>query len=337
MGQQATGAEDIVNKNDEVHADEHVDEDDHDAPKFTVIFWVLVMIAAFVLLVIYAVVKVDKSDCDHGTALPGDVTAPDDPDFGDVISMIYGYVPYVIGLVVCVLVFYRKTMWPVLILLLAGLIVIINEGFFKRVISQDRPDGSCLHSKGMPSSHAELSVGFFLYFHLECIFKPALTSTSYWTREHKIIVCGLTWFLLLPVPFTRVQLEDHSWEQVGVGALIGCSVAVGWYCLLNFWAYKHLDKVANLIGKCPCCKCCAPLRDGLFHGFTNDYYPAPPNEYVKKKQIKLRNYQEAQADVSEVQQSPSDVQTPKGKSTLLEKAATQSTEQSDEPGAGEQL
>merc|ERR1711957_1029387 len=95
MGQQATGAEDIVNKNDEVHADEHVDEDDHDAPKFTAIFWVLVMIAAFVLLVIYAVVKVDKSDCDHGTALP-----------------------YVIGQVVCVLVFYRKTMWPVLILLL---------------------------------------------------------------------------------------------------------------------------------------------------------------------------------------------------------------------------
>ena len=70
------------------------------------------------------------------------MTAPDDPDFGDVISMIYGYVPYVIGLVVCVLVvrlllreraldspccwgqFYRKTMWPVLILLLAGLIVV---------------------------------------------------------------------------------------------------------------------------------------------------------------------------------------------------------------------
>lgn len=231
-------------------------------------------------------------------------------------------------------------MWPLLILLMAGLIVIINEGFFKRVISQDRPDGSCLHSKGMPSSHAELSVGFWFYFHLECIFKPGLTSTSYWTKEHKIIVCGLVWLLLLPVPFTRVQLEDHSWAQVGIGALIGCSVAVGWYLLLNCWAFKHLDRVADLIGKCPCCKCCAPLRDGLFHGFINDYYPKPPKEKEKKNQTKLRaekfHTQEVRAEVErkrirgefEVQQPqrmqqspPSDVQTPTGRATLLTQPA----------------
>ena len=62
----------------------------------------------------YFVVKVNKSDCADGTALPGepillpkvehinadkyrsgDVTAPDDPSFGEVICVIYGFVPYV--------------------------------------------------------------------------------------------------------------------------------------------------------------------------------------------------------------------------------------------------
>ena len=62
---------------------------------------------------------------------------------------------------------FMRRMWPLQMLLLAGVIVILNEGVFKRIIKQDRPSESCLHSKGMPSSHAELSIGFWLYLHLE--------------------------------------------------------------------------------------------------------------------------------------------------------------------------
>ena len=47
------------------------------------------------------------------------------------------------------------------------LLQVMNEGIIKRLVQQDRPSGSCLHSKGMPSSHAELSVAFWFYGHLE--------------------------------------------------------------------------------------------------------------------------------------------------------------------------
>lgn len=94
----------------------------------------------------------------------GDVTAPDSPNFGEVLAIIWGYIPYVCG-ALCVLALVhpglgtthminlpvqivKKTMWPLALLCVAGVIVIVNEGVVKRVVSQDRPDGSCLESKG---------------------------------------------------------------------------------------------------------------------------------------------------------------------------------------------
>ena len=34
----------------------------------------------------------------HGELLAGDVTVPSDPDFGEIISVGYGFMPYLLGL-----------------------------------------------------------------------------------------------------------------------------------------------------------------------------------------------------------------------------------------------
>eukprot|EP00658_Telonema_sp_P-2_P008509 TRINITY_DN13212_c0_g1_i1.p1 TRINITY_DN13212_c0_g1~~TRINITY_DN13212_c0_g1_i1.p1 ORF type:complete len:379 (+),score=87.02 TRINITY_DN13212_c0_g1_i1:250-1386(+) len=259
------------------------EEEEEGSFTWHVLFWVLMSFAGLVLGVIYLVVKSSDDDCNHGTALPGDVTAPDDIDFADVVSIIYGYVPYVCGLACLVILFWRRTMWPLLLLLVGSVIVVLNEGLFKRVIAQDRPSGSCIHSKGMPSSHATLAITYWVLFNLEVLLKPHVTSTSSWTLHSKAAVLVAAWVLLLPVPFTRVVLKDHSWAQIGVGALIGTCVAVGWYLVLSYWAYKRLDKISDYLGKCKCC-----WGQGLFHHFTNDYYPPPPPDFRSSNQQDLR-------------------------------------------------
>merc|ERR1711907_436243 len=110
----------------------------------SVLFWSIMIVAALILGIIYFIVKTGKSHCPWGTALPGDVTAPDDPNFGEVLAIIWSFLPYAMGLICVVDLFRRRTIWPLTLLLMAAMIVVVNEGFFKRVISQDRPSKSCL-------------------------------------------------------------------------------------------------------------------------------------------------------------------------------------------------
>jgi len=243
-----------------------------------VVFWGFVTAGALAGVTVYAVHKLNKDNCAHGTGLPGDVTAPSDPNIGEMVSIAYGFFPYVLGLVCLVEVFRRQTVWPLQLVCMAVVIVLLNEAVVKRLVSQDRPSGSCLHSKGMPSSHAELSIGFWFLFHLEVGTKwhSGLTANycslvsswkeglQPWPAWRNVVVLLLVDILLLPVPFTRVVLHDHSWAQVGVGALLGCVVASCWYCLLNFWLYKHLESLSEFL-QCNSC--------GLLWRFKNDYLP----------------------------------------------------------------
>jgi len=258
------------------------EEKPHHASRIVIAFWILLCCTAFVLGIVYFIVKVNKSDCDDGTALPGDVTAPDSPNFGQVLAVMYGFVPYMCLLGCVVELFRRRSLWPILLMMMGACIVFVNEGIIKRIVSQDRPSGSCLESKGMPSSHAALATAYFVNLHLELIFKPQPSSTSLaWTVVHKAVVGALLWAMLFPVPFTRVALHDHSWAQIGVGALVGLCVGVGWFLFLTYYLYKHLDAISDLIGSCKCC-----WGEGLFHHFVNDYFPVP--EAASCNQSELR-------------------------------------------------
>ena len=155
-----------------------------------------------------------KDDCDHGTALPGSITVPDNTTVLQWLAIVWSFLPYLLGVLVTLYVFCFRTLFALLLLMAASVMVCVNEGIVKHLISQARPEGSCLTSKGMPSSHAMLSVGFWWYFHLELLMKPHLTALHIWKPVHKAVVMVLVYLLLLPIPFSRVILEDHSWAQV---------------------------------------------------------------------------------------------------------------------------
>merc|ERR1712196_693699 len=62
----------------DVRAPEPVEEPQKKAACL-LIFWAAVFVSALALAVIFFVVKVLDDSCNHGTALPGSVTAPDSP------------------------------------------------------------------------------------------------------------------------------------------------------------------------------------------------------------------------------------------------------------------
>merc|ERR1712093_505400 len=90
------------------------------------------------------------------------------------------------------------------------LVMVVNEGMLKRILSQDRPAASCLLSKGMPSSHSALSIAWAV-------------SIVRATSEHDL----MRWYsaVLFAVPWARVQVGDHSIAQVVAGGAVGIATA----------------------------------------------------------------------------------------------------------------
>ena len=80
--------------------------------------------------------------------------------------------------------------------------VALGELIFKRIVSSPRPARSCLHSCGMPSSHATLSIGYFTLMLLDalvlrsdlhdvsyiCIYIYILSRAHYWRRDNGVAV-----------------------------------------------------------------------------------------------------------------------------------------------------
>lgn len=135
--------------------------------------------------------------------------------------------------------------------------------------------GSCLHSCGMPSSHSALAVGWFTLLFLDAVYRaypfalggkthtiatPTAGACEKATKclrmylwvpwadadvltHTQFVVFISAWFLLLcPVPFMRVVLYDHTFEQVTVGACVGFVVAVIWWRVVRHFQRKYHDQ-----------------------------------------------------------------------------------------------
>jgi len=128
-------------------------------------------------------------------------------------------------------------------------------------------EGSCVETCGMPSSHAAISMGWFTLSVLDAISKtdtsgdhiddtgssrdvlvaeqrkwgdfirnfcwiPWVEKTDLTVREFISIV--LYWCLLLvPVPFMRVVLRDHTESQAFAGCILGMTLAMVWWRVLR--------------------------------------------------------------------------------------------------------
>ncbi|CAK0903881.1 unnamed protein product [Prorocentrum cordatum] len=229
---------------------------------------------------------VEQHQCPFGVALPGDVTWPSPPESLrgivaprtplKVVAVAYSLVPYAVGISASVSFFRRRGTRQLWMLLWAWPMIPLQELVFKRISPEPRPGtmlqvrdyagmyaGSCLKKCGMPSSHANLTIGWFTLLLLDAIYRvrpfalgrktqtilirPGASGAQKYAKclrlyltvpwEHRdllthteFLVYISTWILILiPVPFMRVALYDHTFDQVTVGAMIGLSSAVVWW------------------------------------------------------------------------------------------------------------
>lgn len=213
----------------------------------------------------------------------------------------WSVVPYalIFGLVAAFL-FAGDTTTLSLIFLLA-FIAIINEGILKHAISQYRPDGSCLYfqSYGMPSGHAATSIGTLVYTLLESWIGrpdwPLLTK--------KVLLSVSAFFFLLPVPFSRVYLNDHYRAQVGVGSAVGICLASPWFAFMFLVARTRLDGWIDH----RCCNCF-----GLRNTYRNDEPWLPPWAPCRREDQQSEDDADKQADQALVE----DIETGSGEVEL---------------------
>lgn len=118
----------------------------------------------------------------------------------------------------------------------------------KVIFKQSRPSGSCLTSCGMPSGHSTFAMALFVYNacdymarersmpaeqqRLSSDFSSGTTgasSTAVQSTNIGIAQLALVGLLLLPVPWSRVQLHDHSLSQVLCGSALGSVLALAYF------------------------------------------------------------------------------------------------------------
>ena len=180
--------------------------------------------------------------CNNGTAVHFfDFTIPVDRDWMTNASIFYSVVPWVLALVLIVATVATRRVSLMFLCVYGGVCVFTNEAIIKQAVSQPRPYGTCLTSKGMPSSHSLLSIGFTILIGMELAIHQ--TAVNWMTRAGGWFVLAV---LLVPVPAARVNLHDHSELQVGIGSIEGIVLAFMYFALLHFVVARAAKRWAVL-------------------------------------------------------------------------------------------
>lgn len=98
--------------------------------------------------------------------------------------------------------------------------VLLNEKVLKRIIQEPRPIASACKGYGMPSGHSTNCYAWMVWHLIEILTHPS-TSTFI-----TIFLLCLTIFVLGPVPYARVYLQDHTPKQVMVGMAAGTIIGL---------------------------------------------------------------------------------------------------------------
>ncbi|GMI50385.1 hypothetical protein TeGR_g13824 [Tetraparma gracilis] len=186
-----------------------------------------------------------------------DVTIPTNPTLIQYPALVWSYMPYVCTLIWIVFSLRGRTTTALYGYLLSGLIAGTNEVFIKRALDRDRPPESCLPSYGAPSTHATFSIAWFAWICLEGLYHRRALSLTTWQRMVFLLALAL-----LPVPWSRTMLKDHSVNQVLAGSAWGLCWASGAFYFMHRWGQKWLKNKweAN-----------ADETTGRWMGIKNDY------------------------------------------------------------------
>jgi membrane-associated phospholipid phosphatase len=98
--------------------------------------------------------------------------------------------------------------------------VLLNEKVLKRLVQEPRPAASACKGYGMPSGHSTNCYAWMVWMVVEILSHP---SASGWFT---IFLICLTIFVMGPVPYARVYLQDHTPKQVLVGMVVGSIIGL---------------------------------------------------------------------------------------------------------------
>eukprot|EP00744_Colponema_vietnamica_P000814 GILI01001414.1.p1 GENE.GILI01001414.1~~GILI01001414.1.p1 ORF type:complete len:236 (-),score=70.34 GILI01001414.1:428-1054(-) len=159
-----------------------------------------------------------------------DASIPNNLDFLGVVAVAYSIWPYVWFALMGLWLIVGRTTRGLLMVLLLAFVTLFNELVLKNIFVQRRPVLSCLESYGMPSGHsANAGVSFTIIF-LELLFNYRSSDVV-----KRILYCFATVLAFLPVPWSRVYLNDHSFEQVTAGFITGFGFGVLMFLLLKYY------------------------------------------------------------------------------------------------------
>mmetsp|Transcript_86015 Transcript_86015/g.162044 ORF Transcript_86015/g.162044 Transcript_86015/m.162044 type:complete len:225 (+) Transcript_86015:172-846(+) len=150
-------------------------------------------------------------------------TWPAHPEPLSYVAAFYSAMPFFAVILVLVALVVHRGLWELVLFMYCPFILEASNIGLKRIFKQPRPPASCLVSCGMPSGHSMESIGLGTYLVLELYrLKPA-----YWKWKIAALVA-----LLAPVPWSRVELGDHSMQQVLAGSGFGIAFGVTYHCVL---------------------------------------------------------------------------------------------------------
>mmetsp|Transcript_10793 Transcript_10793/g.23817 ORF Transcript_10793/g.23817 Transcript_10793/m.23817 type:complete len:1114 (+) Transcript_10793:450-3791(+) len=209
-----------------------------------------------------------NATCPFGTVIFPGVTMPDEPTLDEVFAVSYSLVPVLIGLGLLARVLLSlkshkafETKVTAMCILFFGVLLQMDhyvQGL--QLVESQRPHLSCNVTCGMPSGHCVLAVGLLTYLildawhrvwprsvSLECAPLAFATATSEWPFLEGDVITGSTFvlkvsywsLLLLPIPWSRLKLYDHSPFQVDIGCFLGLTLGVLWFFLVHLWMVSN--------------------------------------------------------------------------------------------------
>ncbi|CAA9986214.1 PAP2-like protein, putative [Plasmodium knowlesi strain H] len=151
------------------------------------------------------------------------VTLRNTNDIFSVVATVYGYIPYAFMLATLLGFLLTSNNMLLYFVFIIPTQLTINDIILKNILKMSRPIHSALQSYGMPSGHSSFSFSLltFLILHLLEAKKDK------WT----IMACILAIILLLPIPWSRVYIQDHTLYQVIFGSLLGFIIGVVFYMI----------------------------------------------------------------------------------------------------------
>lgn len=190
------------------------------------------------------------------------------------MCVFFSYIPYIAACVIAVELLRRRGTRELNLLLFTALVCGVNEFCVKPFVEEPRPELSCIKTCGMPSSHAALAMGFLVLCLADFVWRinpqedemqamaqsSGLESQSQsrklcgWIRRWCLptdiyldefgVSQGLFYSLLcmcayLPVPTCRVQLSDHTWEQMWAGIWVGILIGMAWLFALRALQHRY--------------------------------------------------------------------------------------------------